>query len=168
MKKICSLICICFFLGIGAVLPAWGFEGFDFPKVKKEAEQGDPDAQSKMGVMYATGIGAPMNKKVADKWYKKAADQGEPISQWNLAFMYVRGEGGLEVNYTEARKLFLMSAQRGFSSAQYDLGIVLLDGVGGEPNRDEAITWFKRAAAQGNRDAKKILKELGEQVPSVK
>jgi len=168
MKKTCSLICICFFLGIGAVLPAWGFDGIDIPALKKQAEQGDPDAQSKLGVMYATGVGMKMDKKEAVKWYEKSAAQGDPVGMWNLAFMYIKGEGGLEKDYAKARNLFRSSAELGYANAQYDLGIVLLDGVGGEPDKADAVKWFKKAADQGNRDAKKILKELGEKEPSDK
>ena len=168
MKKTCTLICICFFLAIGASLPAWGFDGIDIPELKKQAEQGNPDAQSKLGVMYATGVGMKMDKKEAVKWYKKSAGQSDPVGMWNLAFMYIKGEGGLEKDYMKARNLFRYSAELGFANAQYDLGIVLLDGVGGEPDKADAVKWFKKAAEQGNRDAKKILKELGEKEPSDK
>jgi uncharacterized protein len=166
MKKTCTLISICFFLGIGAALPAWGFDGIDIPELKKQAEQGNPDAQSKLGVMYATGVGMKLDKKEAVKWYERSASQGDPVGMWNLAFMYVKGEGGLEKDFTKARNLFRNSAELGFVNAQYDLGIVLLDGVGGEPDKPEAVKWFKKAAGQGSRDAKKILKELGEKEPS--
>jgi len=168
MKKVWTLICICFFLGIGAALPAWGFDGIDIPTLKKQAEQGDPDSQSKLGVMYSSGVGMKMDKKEAVKWYTKSAAQGDPVGMWNLAFMYIKGEGGLEKDYTKARNLFRYSAELGFANAQYDLGIVLLDGVGGEPDKADAVKWFKKAAEQGNRDAKKILKELGEKEPSDK
>jgi TPR repeat protein len=167
MKKMCMLTCICFFLGIGAVLPAWGFEGVDIPTLKKQAEQGDADSQTKLGVLYSTGIGVPMDKKEAVTWYKKAAGQGDPTAAWNLAFMYIKGEG-VDKDFKKARNLFRYSAEQGFVNAQYDFGIVLLDGVGGEPDRDEAIKWLRKAASQGSRDAKKVLEQLGEQASSGK
>ena len=73
--------------------------------------------------------------------------------------MYVRGEG-VEADYTEARELFRKAAESGFANAQYDLGMMLLEGMGGTQDRDEAEKWFRMAAEQGYREAKKILKEL--------
>ncbi len=43
---------------------------------KKEAENGDPEYQYAMGVMYLEGINVKKDKKMAKKYLKMAADQG--------------------------------------------------------------------------------------------
>ena len=40
------------------------------------AEQGDADAQSGLGVMYATGVGVPQDYTEAVKWLRLAAEKG--------------------------------------------------------------------------------------------
>ncbi|GFO55676.1 hypothetical protein GMSM_26830 [Geomonas sp. Red276] len=146
---------------MAAALPARAFDGIEIAQVKQRAEQGDAAAQSKLGVLYSSGVGMRMDKKEAVKWYQKAADQGYPVGQWNLAFMYVRGEG-VEADLVKARELFTKAAETGFANAQYDLGVMFLDGLGGKQDREEAKKWFSRAAGQGYREAKKMLEELAE------
>ena len=41
------------------------------------AEQGMPDAQYLLGVIYAEGIGVPMNDEKARLWLQRAIDQGQ-------------------------------------------------------------------------------------------
>jgi TPR repeat protein len=48
------------------------------------AEQGDADAQYRLGVLYANGYGVPKDYVQARQWYEKAAAQGNTIAQYNL------------------------------------------------------------------------------------
>ncbi len=43
----------------------------------KAEEQGHPNAQFNLGVIYAKGRGISKDIEEAKKWYKKAADQGD-------------------------------------------------------------------------------------------
>lgn len=136
------------------------YDGTDFKSLQKLAQQGDPEAQMKIGVMLSSGIGAPLDKAAGLEWYKKSADQGYPAGQWNLAFVYIRGEV-VPQDFQRAFDLLQKAAQAGLDSAQYDLGMMYLQGLGTPaPDQDKAEVWFRRAAAQGNRDAKKMLKDL--------
>lgn len=153
-------ICCALLIGAAFVTSARGFGDVQPDAIRKQAEAGDPDAQTRLGVMYATGLGMQKDKVQAVKWYRKAADQGNPGGQWNLAFMYVRGEGGVATDYVEARKLFEQAARAGLANAQYDLGVMLLDGLGGSQDQAEARRWLQKAADQGYREARKMLKEL--------
>lgn len=139
---------------------ALGFGGTEVAGIEQKAHQGDPEAQSQLGVMYSSGVGQKQDKREAVKWYRNSAEQGYPVAQWNLAFMYVRGEGGLATDFTEARKLFARAADAGLPNAQYDLGVMLLDGLGGKQDQAEANRWFRKAAEQGYRQAEKMLKEF--------
>ena len=53
-------------------------------ETKLLAEQGDADAQYRLGYMYFFGDGVPENKAKAAKWYRLAAEQGEVFSQARL------------------------------------------------------------------------------------
>jgi uncharacterized protein len=160
MRNVIIIVWCALFLGAACVPSARGFGGVEPDAIRNMAEAGNPDAQTKLGVMYATGLGMKKDKQEAARWYRKAADQGNPAGQWNLAFMYVKGEGGLATDFVEARKLFEQAAEAGFPNAQYDLGVMLLDGLGGKQDQAEAKRWFQKAADQGYREARKILKEF--------
>lgn len=150
---------ICLIYLVLCAMPAAGFDGLDVDRITMMAEAGDAEAQSKLGVLYASGIGIKRDIHEALKWYRKSAEQGDPMGQWNLAFLYVRGDG-VAADFVQARELFRKSAESGLPNAQYDLGIMLLDGLGGKQDTDEAMKWFRKSAGQGYREAKKILKDL--------
>jgi len=52
------------------------------------AEQGYPDAQYNLGVMYENGQGIAKDEAQAVAWYRKAAEQGFAPAQFNLGVMY--------------------------------------------------------------------------------
>ena len=45
------------------------------------ADQGNADAQSRLGLLYANGRGVPQDDAAAANWYQKAADQGNADAQ---------------------------------------------------------------------------------------
>ena len=50
----------------------------------RAAEQGDADAQNKLGDMYYDGEGVARDYAEARRWYRKAAEQGFADAQYNL------------------------------------------------------------------------------------
>jgi len=57
------------------------------------AEQGEAQAQFKLGVMYYQGLGVTQDNEEAVRWYRQAADQGLASAQSNLGGMYRDGLG---------------------------------------------------------------------------
>ncbi len=57
------------------------------------AEQGDPEAQNQLGVLYAHGEGVAKDVRQAAKWYRQAAEQGHGPAQLNLGRAYAAGLG---------------------------------------------------------------------------
>ncbi len=57
------------------------------------AQEGDPDAQNKVGEIYEKGLGGAPDYEMAAIWYKRAAEQGFSRAQINLAFLYEKGLG---------------------------------------------------------------------------
>ena len=81
------------------------------------AEQGDSEAQYKLGYLYDFGEGVLKDDKEAVKWYTKAAEQGLSKSQYNLSLMYYEGEG-IEQDQIEAVKWLTKAAEQGDADAQ--------------------------------------------------
>lgn len=52
-------------------------------------------------------------------------------------------------------------AEQGYAYAQYNLGIMYQYGQGVEQSNEKAVEWYRKAADQGDPDAKKKLSELG-------
>src|SRR6266699_4291765 len=85
------------------------------------AEQGDPRAQSMLGVMYHFGQGVPRDYTEAAQWYRRAADQGNAKAQHNLGVLYANGEG-VPQNDAIAVQWFRKAAEQGNAGAQVALG----------------------------------------------
>jgi hypothetical protein len=62
-------------------------------ELRARAEQGDAEAQFKLGLMYVNGQGVPQDYAQAVGWYRKAAEQGYAAAQYNLGRMYETGRG---------------------------------------------------------------------------
>ncbi len=60
---------------------------------RAEAEQGDPVAQYRLGLMYAEGRGVEKDPARAYRWIRRAADRGLADALFRLGVMYARGEG---------------------------------------------------------------------------
>ena len=57
------------------------------------AAQGNAEAQTNLGQLYANGKGVPQDYAQARQWYEKAAAQGHALAQNNLAELYFAGLG---------------------------------------------------------------------------
>lgn len=117
----------------------------------KAAEQGDAEAQYKLGILYNRGHGVETNKEEALLWYQKAAEQGLAIAQCKLGDMYLYGLGDMaSCNYAEALKWYEKAAAQGDILAQNSLGIMYLKGIGVTQDYAEAAKWYHKSAEQGD------------------
>ena len=80
------------------------------------AEQGNAEAQSNLGVMYAKGEGVPQDYKMAVQWYRRAAEQGNASAQFNLGVSYAEGEG-VPQDYVHAHMWTNIAASGGDKNA---------------------------------------------------
>ena len=95
---------------------------------RRLADQGKPDAQYNLGVMYTKGQGVPQNHAEAVKWYRRAADQGFARAQYNLGLMYANGQG-LTQDDVQAVKWYRLAANQGDADAQVNLGRLRGEGL---------------------------------------
>lgn len=120
------------------------------------ADQGNPDAQLRVGYLYDGGYGVPKDYAEAARWYRKAADQGNSGAQAMLGYMYSDGHG-VPKDYTEAARWYRKAADRGVATAQAMLGLLYEDGHGVSQDYAEATRWFLKAADQGRADVRYFL-----------
>jgi TPR repeat protein len=83
----------------------------------KAAEEGDADAQFRLGYAYRLGRGVPQDDAQAAVWYLKAADQGDADTQVHLGAMYYLGQG-VPKDYVEAHKWRNLAASRASAERQ--------------------------------------------------
>ena len=73
------------------------------------ADQGNADAQVKLGFMYREGRGVTKDHSEALKWYRLAAQQGDWSAQSNLGSMYDKGQGVTQ-DYVRAHMWYSLAA----------------------------------------------------------
>lgn len=171
MLKNCLLLCA---LLLAVPLPAAAADEYasgmaaftkgDYAKARKAfqrlAEQGNSDAQLKLGLMYHYGLGVKENDAVAYGWVRKAAEQANAEAQYQLGNMYVYGFGvpkGERDPDLQAVQWYFKAALQGHAEAQYSLGLMFLAGKGVEQSQDEGVKWITRAAERGSPAAQSFL-----------
>ena len=74
--------------------------------------------------------------------------------------MYAQGKGCAK-NLSKAASYYLSAAEKGNKYAQHNIAWCYWDGIGVGKNRDAAIMWMQRSAAQEYEKAKKALETMG-------
>ena len=87
-----------------------------FALLKPLADQGDADAEFKVGFMYVHGRGVARDFVEANRWLGLAADQGHAEAQYNLALSYAGGRGVAE-DIVQAHVWASLAAQQGYRAA---------------------------------------------------
>lgn len=154
----------------------------EFNKLKAAAEQGDAEAQEKLGLCYKNGEAVEENVWEAFKWLSKAAEQGHAGGAYGVAYCYEVGDG-VPQDLDEAVKWYAKSAEQG-SDCAYDrieefaydgkhealalvrqmaenggcwyqnlLGKLYSEGSGVSQDYEEAAKWYRLAAEQGHAGA---------------
>lgn len=111
----------------------------------KAAEQGDAEAQFKLGLYYCN---VEKNRTAGMKWIRQAAEQGHSKAQFSMGSGYYFSPGP-EKNYVEALAWYRKAAEQENMLAQFALGFCYINRKGVERDQAEAEKWFRRAAAQG-------------------
>jgi TPR repeat protein len=118
------------------------------------AEAGNALAQLRLALMYDQGDGVTRSAMAAMPWYQRAAAQGEPESQVQLGIAYEAGHWGFPENWDLAAKLYETSAMQGWRKGQFEFARALQFGMGVPQDRQQAINWYRRAAANGDPDGR--------------
>ena len=95
-------------------------------ELRAAAEQGDRDAQSKLGYSYFYGRGIPKDDGAAIEWLHLAAQQGQVDAQYLLGLCYLIG-GGVPQDEEVALFWYEEAAQSGHVGAFFMLHILELE-----------------------------------------
>ena len=115
---------------------------------RKAADKGSTSAMVELGVMYAAGTGVPKNDAEARKYFERAAAAGNPQGATNL--MTLSGSAGNASDPAQARAMLAKAADANSAEAQFQLGLMMAQGVGGPQDDVGARAMFEKAAAQNH------------------
>jgi TPR repeat protein len=73
--------------------------------------------------------------------------------------MYANGKG-VKQDYKKAVEWYQKTADQGYVTAQYNLGLMYENGKGVKQDYKKAVEWYQKAADQGDAPAKKALDRL--------
>ena len=113
---------------------------------RKASDKGSSSAMVELGVMLGTGNGVAQNPAEARKLFERAAEAGNPRGVTNLAAL----SGGSTSDPVKARALLSKAAETNSAEAQYQLGLMTAEGIGGPKDDVAARGLFEKAAAQGH------------------
>ena len=131
------------------------------PKMKKQADMGNPDAQFAVALWYSIGgvFRKEPDTKTAIKYFSKAAKQGDIQAQYLLGIAYSENRTTAK-DMARSVKWSRKVAEQGDAEAQFWLGWHYKTGSGVAKDMSEAVKWYRKAAEQGHEGAKKALSYL--------
>lgn len=161
-QKYIALLCcltLCLGSGVRAEDLAEADEAFDrgefvtaLELYEALANQQDPSATYRLGLMYEQGLGTDADPTAAASWYQKAQALESPEAIGALADLHLKGVGVIQ-NFKEALRLNISAAEAGYVPAQYNLAVAYANGVGTFRDPVKAHMWFNIAAASGYANA---------------
>ena len=112
------------------------------------ANQGDSEAQLKMGIAYRDGSdGPPKDLAAAFKWFQLSAKQGNQYAQLNLGMLYDNSQGVAQ-DYAKAVSWYRKAVKQGSVTAKYRLAYHYFYGFGVPKNTAKASELYKQAKAK--------------------
>jgi len=144
------ILCAALAIISAAAAPAWGrtrveakreaafaaavaaYNRQDYPtalqRLQQLADQGYAPAQNNLGMMYATGQGAPQDYAAAAALLRKAAGQGYALGEYDLGAMFGNGLG-MPQDYVQAYKWFDLAVTGATDADARDKATKSRDGV---------------------------------------
>jgi len=118
---------------------------------RKAADKGSTAAMVELGALLAAGSAGAKHETEARSLFARAAQAGNARGAANLAALSV--DGGAASDPAEARAMLAKAVETNSAEAQFQLGLMLANGVGGPKDDVGARSLFEKAAAQGHADA---------------
>lgn len=117
--------------------------------LEKAAEQGEREAQWRLGSCYFYGNGVEKDYNTAIEWYKEATRNGSAIAPFELGKCYETGTG-VTKNPSLAFKYYKIAADNGHSKAKFRLGLCYLYEQGVDEDYDKAVACFEEVTKECN------------------
>ena len=125
------------------------------PDLTRCAEQGDAQAQFKLGARYEEGYWVTQDPAEAERWYRLAAEAGHVVAQFTLGWRYGDFDRSrppqdrVPDQDAEATRWLLLAADQGHARAQHTLGFMHARGYGVEADPVLAHMWFALSVSRG-------------------
>jgi uncharacterized protein len=116
---------------------------------RQAADKGSTAAMVELGVRFQTGSGVAKDEVQARKLFERAANAGNPRGITNLSAL----GGGVSSDPVRTRALLSKAAEANSAEAEYQLGLMMADGIGGPQDDVAARALFEKAAAQDHAGA---------------
>jgi uncharacterized protein len=118
---------------------------------RKAADKGSSAAMVELGSLLVNGLAGPKDETEARTLFARAAQAGNARGAVNLAAL--SGDGGGSSDPAEARAMLTKAAETNSAEAQFQLGLMMANGVGGPKDDVAARGMFEKAAAQDHAGA---------------
>lgn len=129
------------------------------------ANEGNPNAQYNLGVMYWKGDPLNQDYEKSEYWMTKSAEQGLRDACYWLGLSYKKGDS-VEQDRDKAIYWFEQIANKGDLEAQYVLGVMYywgsLENEYKDVDTEKAKYWLQKVQDQGSDKADTMLLTLGE------
>lgn len=126
----------------------------------KQAEQGNAEAQFRLGMAYYNGDKIEKDEEKAFEWWMKAAEQGVEDAAYCLGCIHFKKK-----DFHTAIEFYLKAiSDPVINEAAFQLGVIYENGLGVAKNKVKAIEYYKKGAAGINMSSNlstKALKRLG-------
>jgi len=118
--------------------------------IQKLIEEGTPLGRSKVGFLYARGIGVENDFNKAISYFVSAAAEGDSFAEYNLGYLLATGSG-LTKDMARAIRYYKKAADKGDPFAQNNLGWAYIKTENGTPKYNFALAtdWISKAAESG-------------------
>ena len=146
----------------GKVVPQ--SDGLAFKYYKIAAEGGQPEAATRLGLIYREGnpeIELKKNYAEAVRWFEVGALAPRADAQFYLGQMHRNG-WGVPVEKSEGLRWYLLSAKKRFAPAFLALARIHFDGDGVDVNREDAWGFLMLAQRYGDDEIKQKAEEAYE------
>ncbi|WP_306118760.1 MULTISPECIES: sel1 repeat family protein [unclassified Roseitalea] len=128
--------------------------------MKAAAEAGNAMAMFNHAQLSLADRPGPSGQNEAFAYFLEAAEKGIADAQYAVAQYYAQGRPPALGDEAEARTWLRRAAEQGFDAAQFELGGMMLEGIGGDRDLRGGFVWTARAARQGNIAAQAQLAKL--------
>lgn len=115
----------------------------------KAADMGNLGGLLNLAIMYQTGNGVSVDGNKAVSYYERACKiDNTGAAYYNLGTLYYSGCGSVSQDYKKAYDMFVRSAAVNYAPAQYNLGVMYLNGQYVEKDERMGISYMEKAARQ--------------------
>ncbi|KAG0270112.1 hypothetical protein DFQ27_000413 [Actinomortierella ambigua] len=116
---------------------------------KKSSAQGNAFGHGNLASMYELGFGVEASDNHALDLFTRAHDKGSPNAHFHIKWL-TSPDRRAPCSDSDVVEVNRIGAEKGYVAAQHNLGRLYERGRGVRMDKDEALAWYRKAAAQGH------------------